>query len=240
MEQPARRYQTLRAYGVHLLTASGIVPAFLAAAQICAPRPDPRWALFWLLVAMIVDAVDGPLARRWDVKRYAGRFDGARMDDIVDYLTFTFLPLLLIWRMGWVPAPAWLWVVPAMVVSVFGFANVTAKDEAGGFFAGFPSYWNLTAYYAGMVAALYQPWIMVVVIALFAALTLAPVRLIYPNFARAPWRAPLMLGALVWVVLLLAMLPVYPAVPAWLFWVSLIYPAFYTAVSLHLDRAAGH
>ncbi len=64
--------------------------------------------------------------------------DGRTIDDIVDYLTYTFVPLLLMWRMGWLPQPAVLWIAPALVASLFGFANTAAKDETAGFFLAFP------------------------------------------------------------------------------------------------------
>jgi phosphatidylserine synthase len=125
-----------QAYAVHLLTASGVVAAFLAVAELFDDAPDERVVFAWLIVAVVIDAVDGPLARAWDVKRFAPDIDGRTIDDIVDYLTFTFIPLLLVWRMGWVPsAPGLLgavWIVPALLASLLGFANVGAKDEAAG------------------------------------------------------------------------------------------------------------
>ena len=124
---------------MHLYTASGIVLAALAAAEIFSPRPDPRIVFALFAAATLVDASDGFLARRWEVKRTAPEIDGRAIDDIVDYITFTFLPLLLVWRMGWVPEPVLLWIAPALIASLFGFANTGAKDEGGGFFRGFPS-----------------------------------------------------------------------------------------------------
>jgi phosphatidylcholine synthase len=91
--------QRLRAYSVHVYTALGVVFAFLAAAETCAPHPDPRWVFVWLTIAVLIDATDGPLARRWHVKSWAPRINGRTIDDIVDYLTFTFVPLLLVWRL---------------------------------------------------------------------------------------------------------------------------------------------
>lgn len=226
----------VRAYAVHVYTASGVVFAFLAAAEMCRPMPDARLVFLWLLVAGLIDSTDGPLARRWHVKTKAPRIDGRTIDDIVDYLTFTFLPLLLVWRMGWLPWPGVLWIAPALVASLMGFANTAAKDESDGFFLGFPSYWNIVAFYAGLWFAYYSPWVNAVVIVALALLTVLPVRFIYPNLAPRPWKVPVMVGALVWLGLLVAMLPYYPSVPEWLMWASLIYPAFYTVLSVHLDR----
>lgn len=230
--------QRLRAHLVHVYTASGVVFAFLAAAEICSATSDPRWVFVWLIIAVLIDATDGPLARRWHVKFRAPRFDGRTIDDIVDYQTFTMLPLLLVWRMGWLPPPALLYIFPALVVSLLGFANKLAKQEEEGFFLGFPSYWNIYAFYAGIWSERYGPAVSAVVLVVLVVLTLAPVRFIYPNLAPRPWRMPLLVGAGLWTALLVAMLPSYPRVPPWLMWISLAYPAFYTAASVHLDLAA--
>lgn len=232
--------QRTRAYAVHLYTASGVVLALFAAVEIAAAAPDPRWVFLLLAGAVLIDASDGPLARRWEVKRWAPGIDGRTIDDIVDYLTYTFLPLLLVLRMGWLPPPAALWTLPALVASLFGFANTGAKDEGGGFFLGFPSYWNVVAFYAGLLHRHFGPWPNAVVLLGLAVLTLLPVRFLYPNLAPRPWRTPLLLGAVLWLALMLFMLLRYPAAPPWLVGLSLLYPILYTALSAHLGwRGAG-
>src|ERR671916_535213 len=154
---------------------------FAATIEVCSAAPDPRLVFLLLAAAVLVDATDGPLARRADVKRRLPFIDGRTIDDIVDYLTFTFVPLLLVWRMGWLPEPAIIWIAPALVASLFGFANTAAKDEAGGFFLGFPSYWNVVAFYAGFSYYLYGPWVNAAVLLLFSLMTVLPVRFLYPN-----------------------------------------------------------
>jgi phosphatidylcholine synthase len=229
--------QRARAYFVHVYTASGVGLAFWAAAEMCRAQPDPRLVFALFVGTVVIDATDGPLARAWEVKRYAAAIDGRTIDDIVDYLTYTFLPLLLVWRMGWIPAPAALWVVPALVASLFGFANAGAKDEAGGFFLGFPSYWNVVAFYAGIIHHFWGPWPNAVMLLALAALTVMPVRFLYPNLAPRPWKLPLLAGAVLWLATMVAMLLMdYPRVPGWLVLLSLVYPVFYTALSL---RVAG-
>src|SRR5829696_10562185 len=159
---------------VHVYTASGVLLAFVATVEVCSRTPDPRLVFLLLAAAVLVDATDGPLARRAEVKRWLPAIEGRTIDDIVDYLTFTFVPLLLIWRMGWLPEPAALWVVPALVASLLGFANAGAKDESSGFFLGFPSYWNVVAFYAGLVYRYYGPWVNAVALLLLALLTVVP------------------------------------------------------------------
>lgn len=228
----------IRAAAVHLYTALGAVLAFLATAELCSPSPDPRLVFLLLAAAGVIDATDGPLVRRWEVKRWLPRIHGRTIDDLVDYLTYTFVPLLLVWRMGWLPEPAALWVAPALVTSLFGFANIGIKDEAGGFFLGFPSYWNIVAFYAGFAHRLYGPWANAVVLVALAIATLLPIRLLYPNLAPRPWRAPLIAGAVLWLGVLLWMLPSYPHTPTWAVWLSLLYPAFYFWLSFRLARSS--
>src|SRR5205085_390690 len=96
--------------------------------------------------ATLIDAVDGTLARRAYVHEVLPEFDGRRLDDIIDFQTYTSLPLLLIWRAGILPA-AWTPVlILPLVASAFGFSRVAAKTEDG-YFLGFPSYWNIVAFY---------------------------------------------------------------------------------------------
>ncbi|HYH05774.1 MAG TPA: phosphatidylcholine synthase [Thermoanaerobaculia bacterium] len=220
------------AWFVHLYTASGIVFALLATLELCKAEPDPRWVFVWLTIAVLVDATDGLLARRFHVKKVLPHIQGRTIDDIVDYLTFTFIPMLLIARLGWVPQPALLFVAPALMTSLLGFSNTGAKDEEGGFFLGFPSYWNIVAFYLGIAALYGLQWLNAIVVLALAALTVMPVAFIYPNLAPRRWKATIMIGAFVWLVMIAAMLPRYPHAPLWLVWLSLVYPVFYTTISI--------
>lgn len=234
---PVTPGQRIAAYGVHLFTASGVVCALLAADEICSASPQPKLVFLYLMIQVLIDALDGPMARKWHVKTRAARIDGRTIDDIVDYLTYAFIPLLLVARMGWLPTgvAAGFWIAPAMIASLFGFANTAAKDEQGGFFLGFPSYWNIVAFYIGIWHAITGPWLGAAVIVLLTVLTVLPVRFIYPNLAPRPWKLPTMIGAALWLVLLGWMWIDYPTPPAWLMMLSLIYPAFYVALSIGLQ-----
>src|SRR5262245_30936526 len=202
--------------------------------ELCSTDPDPRVVFLLLALAVLVDASDGPLARRWEVKRALPTIEGRTIDDIVDYLTYTFVPLLLVWRMEWVPEPAAVWIAPALIASLFGFANTAIKDEKGGFFLGFPSYWNVAAFYAGLFARRHHPAVNAAILLLLALATLLPIRFLYPNLTPRPWRVPVILGALLWLGVMLAMLPDYPSISAGALWASLLYPAFYVGLSFRL------
>lgn len=231
----------VRGHLVHVFTASGIFFAFLAMAELLRVDPRPAWVFGWLLVAVIIDAADGSLARAWDVKNAAAGVDGRTIDDILDYLTFTFIPLMLVYRMGWIPGGGAIWgglvfVALPMGVSLLGFANIRAKEEGGGFFVGFPSYWNIAAFYAGLLLPVWGVWGNGLMLLALALLTLLPVRFVYPTIAPHPWRWPILIGVMLWGVVLLAMLPWYPGeVWRWAVWASLLYPVAYVGVSIYLD-----
>lgn len=232
----------VRAYLVHILTASGVAFAFLAMAEVIRTDLDPRWVFAWLTLAVLIDSIDGPLARKWEVKSYAPRIVGDTIDLIVDYLTFTFIPLVLVWRMDWLPGWDGLWVTLVMVASLFGFANTSAKQTQEGFFLGFPSLWNVVAYYVGLLSVEYGglgSYASLAALLFLGLLTVVPVRFVYPNRVSMPWRAIVTVGGALWLVLLLALLPTFPELPdwggEWVLWVSFIFPAFYFGLSGWLD-----
>jgi len=222
----------LRALAVHLYTASGLLMAALATRAILDDRFQA--ALAWLVAACVVDATDGTLARRYRVKKVLPGIDGRRMDDIIDYLTYTFLPLVLMAKAGWLPEPAFLWVSIPMIASVFAFANVGAKEEEGGFFVGFPSYWNALAIYALVGLKDLGSVVLLSVVLALSLLSVLPVRFVYPSLAPR-WRGFFLLGGAAWGILLLLLLFLYPAAPPALVLVSLLYPAAYFVLSIYLD-----
>lgn len=233
MTDEVPRLKRAAGYAVHLYTASGIIFALLATLEICSAEPNARLVFIWLAIAVLVDATDGPLARAVDIKRSAPAINGRTIDDIVDFLTFTFIPMLLIARMKWVPEPVLLFVVPPLIASLLGFANVSAKIEEHGFFLGFPSYWNIVAFYFGLTTPRFGVWPNGIALLVLAILTVLPVGFIYPNLAPKRWKPLIMIGALVWLAILAWMIVIYPAVPAWLTMASLVYPLIYTGVSLY-------
>lgn len=217
------------AWLVHLYTASGALFAFVALNRIFYDRY--RDAFFWLGLAVLVDATDGVLARRADVASRLPWFNGPKLDDIVDYLTYVFVPAFLVWQALLVPDRWAMVVVGAMLLSsLYGFNRDDAKTE-GHFFTGFPSYWNIVVFY--LYLAGWAPQVNAAILLVLAALVFVPVRYVYPS--RTPmWRTPtIALGAL-WGVLMIAMLWRLPAVSRPLFWASLVFPLYYLVLSLAL------
>jgi phosphatidylcholine synthase len=211
-------------------TASGAICSLYLALAVL--DGDPRRACLWMLLALGIDSSDGWLARRWDVKGRWPQIDGRKIDDIVDYLNYTFLPLLLCVTMGWLPEPAAAWVALPLLTSLFAFANVGIKQDDEGFFVGFPSYWNVTVLYFWLLQP--PPWLAAVILVILGVLTVVPLRFLYPS--RMPrLRRWFVLGGVVWGMSLIAALLLDP-VPGWLAFASLAYPAAYFVGSVSLSR----
>jgi len=135
----------LRAASVHILTAVGAVLALLALRA--AHQADWQMMFVWLGVALIVDAIDGPLARLFDVKAVLPRFSGERLDLIVDYLTYVAIPAFVLTETTLLPEAFQLPAAIAILLSgLFHVSDVNGKTKEG-FFVGFPAIWNIVLLY---------------------------------------------------------------------------------------------
>lgn len=197
----AARRPRLLAWGVHALTASGVVLALLALRAIVEERPDE--ALLWLFAATVVDGIDGTLARAVQVKQRVPRIDGESLDLVVDYLTWVFVPALLIWRMGVLPEALGLPLTALILVSsLYVFARRDMKTDDG-YFRGFPAMWNVVAFYYFVAPP--GPGIAAGIVGALALLTFAPVHVVHPFRVKDyGWWLPA--TALVWGVSTAALL----------------------------------
>ncbi len=184
------------------------------------------------MAATFIDATDGVLARAADVKTHVPHFDGARLDDIVDYLTYVFAPVFLMYRAGVLPE-TWGVAVAAIVLlsSGYGFASTDAKADDH-FFTGFPSYWNIVALY--LFAAELPQAANAAILLVLSALVFVRIGYVYPT--RTPDLRVLTLGlGAAWALMLLAIILLMPEVPRLLLLVSLFFPVYYTVLSLVLQ-----
>jgi phosphatidylcholine synthase len=218
------------AWLAHAYTATGAVLAFLATADVV--EREYRTAFLWLFVQVAVDATDGLLARRLHVYERTPGFDGAKLDDIVDYLCYVFVPALMVWRAPLVPED---WAAPVaaamLLASAYGFNRDDAKT-ADHFFTGFPSYWNIVVFYLFIVGL--PPIVNAVILIGLAAMVFVPIRYLYPSRGASFQRLTNWLG-LGWGALMLVMLWQFPSVTAPVLLVSLVYPLYYVALSLALQ-----
>ena len=191
---------------LHVYTASGSVLAFLIVLAAIDGRIET--ALWISLAALIVDGTDGMMARYLRVSETLPWFDGARLDDIVDYLTYAFAPIVLLWTGGYMPDGFGGGIVAAMplLASCYQFCRTDAKT-ADHFFLGFPSYWNVIAFYV-VVAEINTDWTAALLI-VCAILVFVPIRYLYPSRTKFFRQLNLLLTA-VWFAMyavLLAQLP---------------------------------
>src|SRR5439155_20184902 len=173
------------------------------------------------------DATDGWLARKARVKEMLPGFDGRALDDVIDFQTSTSLPLFLLWRAGIPPDRlAWLLVLP-LLSSAYFYSQVDAKTPDG-FFLGFPSYWNIVAFYLYVL----HPSVRVstAMIVTLSVLTFVPTPYLYAT-RGGPFARLINVGAAIWFVLLGLVLLGTRAQARTLAWVSLIYPAMYLGLS---------
>ena len=222
---------TTLAWLVHLFTASGALAAFFGTLAVIDGRF--KLAFLYMIAATIVDSADGVLARAARVKQVLPGFDGGRLDDIVDYMTFVFLPVLLLYRAGCLP-PGWDGLVASVVLlsSAYGFASSDAKTTDY-FFTGFPSYWTIVSLYlyvAGM-----PPMANGLILLVLSALVFVRLGYVYPS--RTPVLRTFTIGAgIVWAALLLAVVMALPHRRTGLLALSLAYPVYYLVLSLALQR----
>jgi phosphatidylcholine synthase len=223
------------AWAVHLLTASGALLGFLTITATAAG--EYRDAFLWMAVATAIDSADGVLARAARVKDRLPTFNGARLDDIVDYLTFVFAPAYLVYHARLAPESVALVVVTAMLLSsAYGFSQEAAKTSDY-YFTGFPSYWNIVVFYLMVLAA--PPVVNAAVLIGLAVLVFVPIAYVYPS--RTPTlRTPTVGLGMTWAVLVLVMIWQYPAVSSPVFYVSLVFPVYYVLLSLALDARRRH
>jgi len=190
---PTPLLASLRAYATHAFTATGAVFALLALLEAV----EGRWArmFLWLVVAFIVDGVDGALARRYDVVTRAPIIDGALLDLVIDFLTYVFVPVFALHRAGLMPGRAGLALALVVVfASALYFADTRMKTPERSF-SGFPACWNMVA----LVLFVVRPS-GAVTLGMMALLTVAmfvPVHFVHP-VRTVRWRALSLPAAVAW------------------------------------------
>jgi phosphatidylcholine synthase len=185
-----------------------------------------------MLVAVAVDATDGTLARLARVKELIPGFDGDRLEDIVDYLNYVLVPAFLLIRADLLPAADALWLAALpLVASAYGFCQKEAKT-ADHYFLGFPSYWNIVAFY--MYVMRMPRWVNAFLVILLAVLVFVPIKYLYPSRNPILRRWTVALGSL-WTILIVWIIYSLPDPNRWLVVSSLFFPLYYVALSFWLE-----
>lgn len=182
-----------RALLVHLFTATGAIFAMLAMLAAV----DGEWDLMflWLVVAFFVDGIDGPLARKYDVKVNAPQFDGVLLDLIIDYLTYVFIPAFALFKSGLMDGwSGWVMIIIITFASAMYFCDTRMKTKDNSFW-GFPGCWNMLVL---VLFALSPPWWVSLILVTFLAVTMfAPLKFVHPVRTER-WRSVTLPMALAW------------------------------------------
>ncbi|HEX3087524.1 MAG TPA: CDP-alcohol phosphatidyltransferase family protein [Ilumatobacteraceae bacterium] len=187
------------AWAVHALTASGVIVGMVGLNAVI--DGHARAAILWLIAALLLDGIDGPIARKLDVRNRIPELNGNSLDLIIDYFTCTIIPVAFLCKFD---------VLPPKTVGPLGFAILfvsalwmsrTDQETPDGWFRGFPAEWNM------IIPTLYllhpNPWVTLAICVVFCGLTLSKVEFPHPVSVRehraislafmAAW-----LGSMIW------------------------------------------
>lgn len=170
------------AWAIHVFSSTGILAGFLGLLSVL--DGSPRAALIWLLVAMIIDGLDGPIARRYDIARVIPHIDGNALDLMIDYVCCVVAPALFLHRFHLLPRQydiSLICVGLILISSLYVMSNKNIQSEDR-YFNGFPSMWNLVANVLFVVQA--RRWIALVVVAVFVVFSFVPLKFIHPVRVR--------------------------------------------------------
>ncbi len=157
-----------------------------------------EWALMflWLVVAFVVDGIDGPLARRYEVKKNWPAYDGVLMDLIIDYLTYVFIPAFALFQSGLLSGwTGWFAIIVIVFTSVVYFADTRMKTRDNSF-AGFPGCWNMVIL---VLFAVEPHWtVILTIITALSATMFTNIKFIHPVRTER-WRAISLPVSVLWV-----------------------------------------
>lgn len=190
---------------IHLLTLSGICVGMVALVAVM--DGSPRLAVGMLLLAMVIDGLDGPLARRADIRRVLPQFDGETLDIAIDYVTCVIVPAAFAWQFGLVPRSAIGVIALGVLVSTsalwFARTDMMTPDK---WFRGFPAAWNMVIPTLWLVDA--GEAVVVVVVLVLSVVQLTDIEFAHPvqvdrwraeNLAAMTlWSAALLVGTVAW------------------------------------------
>ena len=194
------------AWAVHLFTATGLFAGFLAILSI--NERDWRTAMFWLFVALVIDGVDGTIARWFKVKKVLPKMNGTTIDFVVDFVNYAVIPAYLFYSAELVPM-AWNLPCTAIILLVsalyYGKVEMVSEDM---YFIGFPVLWNLVVFYLIFIFQ-FPPIINVVLVVFFAILHFIPIKYAYPSQATK-FRVGVLIMSAVYLIVMLLILNYHP------------------------------
>jgi len=211
--QTESRAPIYKAWSVHVFTASGVLLGTMALLALV--DNNPVACLLWLGAAMMIDGIDGTLARKYEVKSVLPHFDGSTLDMVIDYLTWAFIPALFIYY--FIELPPYLGLISVFIIllsSMFCFCNVDMKSQDN-YFVGFPAAWNIAAAYFYILDL--PPFITFTAILVLAMLTVTKMKFLHPFRVRL--FMPLNIAVtLLWCVCATSLILSHPDHTTWARW----------------------
>lgn len=219
---------------IHLFTASGVLFGLFALNQVF--NGNLLYAMWLMAAAVFVDAVDGTLARYIDVKYYTPTFDGALLDNIIDFLNYSVVPACFLLEGYFVPNGWHITSATAILLaSCYQFCQSDAKTNDH-FFKGFPSFWNITIFYLFFWQT--NEWTNLFILAILFALSFIPIKYVYPsqldNLTRVYWlKKGMGVATVTWGASAIGLLWLYPQTSVILLTITLLYVFLYFGVSIY-------
>lgn len=216
------------AWSAHIFTALGASAGCMS--LLHATMGEPKLAFLWLGLTLFIDGIDGTLARKARVSEILPQFDGATVDNIIDYMTYVIIPAVIVYWQGMVPE-GWEMIVPVIMatVSVYHFGDEGHKTPDW-YFKGFPALWNIVVFY--LLILNLPPMVCLGILLTCAVFTFVPIKVVHPF--RVEFLKPYNLMATgFWGIGSLIMLIAYPAIPLYAYAMSLGGIGFLLAVSAY-------
>lgn len=191
---------------IHLLTASGIVVGMLAIVAVL--DESPRAAVLLLVLAQLIDAIDGPLARRFDIRAVIPKYDGYVLDLVIDYVTCVLVPAVFAWQFGVVgDGPAGQFAIAAMLVTSAMWFSRTDMMTDDHWFRGFPGVWNLVVPTLWLLDTPNEAAVGVLLV--LSVLSMTDVEFAHPVQAHQ-WRRPNLVFVTIWVASMTVLTITFP------------------------------
>ena len=222
-------FQKVLAWGVHLLTASGILAGFMALLAITAH--DWHEAMLWLLLGLLIDGIDGTFARLFHTKEVLPYMDGKAIDYVIDFANYALIPAYFLYESGLLPEalrlPATLLVLLVSAL-YYGKSGMVSQDL---YFVGFPVLWNMAAFYLffGFHA---PPWINFAIVISLAVLHFVPIKFLYPS-QTPTFRSLNIAVSVLFFLVNAAILWLHPRELPWLQGLSLVVVLYFGAMAVY-------